>query len=424
MQQIIRKQLGGGVHLTCVPTARFKTSVLSAAVILPLAQENAPAALLPQVLARGTAQSPDLLTLGARLDDLYGARIVPFVRKSGANVAVGFLSDVIDGAFAAAGDDLTARAIELLAEVWKTPYRTETGTLCPDYTAAEGRNLADKIRALKNDTRIYAVRRMLEIMCSGEPCGRCEYGTADGAQAVTAAELTTFWRDALEQAPMELFYCGSAPAEQVEAAFRAAFAGRAGERQAADVQLCPAPDEPRTVIEEMDVRQGKLALGFRTGITAADPAYPALMLFAAALGGYTGSRLFRQVREKMSLCYYASSMLDDLTGILSVSSGIENENFDTARDEILRQLAQMQAGDLTADELEGARRTLLQSLRAMYDTPLSLEWFFQRQAIGGIGIGVDQLMDAIAAATPEQVVDAGRAVALDTVYLLKGVGKA
>lgn len=424
MQQITRKRLGGGVNLTCLSTARFKTSVLSAAAVLPLEAENAPAALLPQVLARGTAQYPDMQSLGAALDDLYGARLAPFVRKAGENAAVGFLADVIDGAYAEAGDSLTARAAGLLAALWKEPYRTQAGTLCPAYTAAEGKNLADKIRALKNDTRSYAVRRMQELMCADEPFGRCEYGTADGAQAVSADSLTAFWRETLAHAPLEIFYCGGAPAEQVEEAFAAAFSGRAGDGRAAVTVQRPAPDTPREVTEEIAAQQGKLSLGFRTGLTARDEAYPALMLFAAAFGGYTGSRLFRQVREKMSLCYYASASLDKLKGILSVSSGIENRNFEVARDEILRQLREMQAGGLTADELESARRTLLGSLRAMNDSPLSLERFYQSQAIGGAARDLDGLCDAVARATLDDVLAAGQGVALDTVYFLKGVGQA
>ena len=423
MQQITRKQLAEGVFLTCLSTTRFKTSVLSAAAVLPVTQENALAALLPQVLARGTARCPDMESLGVELDRLYGARILPFVRKVGENLSVGFLSDVIDGTYAAAGEDLTGHTIELLAELWNAPYRTEDGTLCPEYTAAEGKNLMNKILGLKNDTRSYAVRRMQEIMCEGEPFGWCEYGSAEAARTASASDLTAFWQDTLQHAPLELFYCGSAPAEQIEAAFRAAFAARTGGRQAVQAVLRPAPAQPRTVIEEMDVQQGKLSLGFRTGITGGDAAYPAMMLFVTAFGGYTGSRLFRQVREKMSLCYYASATMNKHKGIISVSSGIENSNFETARDEILRQLAQMQDG-LTEDELEGARRTLLGSLRAMNDAPASLEWYFQSQAIGGWKDDLDELCDALTRATRDEVLAAGRTMQLDTIYFLKGVAQA
>ncbi len=424
MQQITTKELGGGVTLTCLTTEQFKASALSAAAAVPLQAENAAAALLPQVLARGTAEHPDLQSLGEALDGLYGARIAPFVRKIGENLAIGFLSDVIDGAYASSGDDLTSRAAALIGALWNAPYLTEEGTLCPDYTAGERQNLADRIRALPNDTRTYAPRRMQELMCAGEPFGYCEYGSAEGAEQITAAHLTEVWRDTLAHAPIHLFYCGSATADAVATAFGAAFdCRRAGVQSAAQTVLRAAPARPHLFTEEMDVRQGKLAMGFRTGLTAHDSRYAALMLFVTALGGYTGARLFCKVREEMSLCYYASASLDKLKGIMTVSSGIENTAFETARDAILQQLYDLQQGGLTADELEGARRTLLTSLRQMEDSPFALERFYQSQAIGGVPDDLQARRQAVAQATMDEVLAAGRQIELDTIYFLKGVAQ-
>ena len=39
------------------------------------------------------------------------------------------------------------------------------------------------------------------------------------------------------------------------------------------------------------------------------------------------SKLFMNDREKLSLCYYASSLIDKIKGILVVYSGVEFKNF-------------------------------------------------------------------------------------------------
>ena len=106
-----------------------------------------------------------------------------------------------------------------------------------------------------------------------------------------------------------------------------------------------------------------------------------------------------------------------------MACGIENSNFAVARDEILRQLADLQEGNLTDDELESARRTLLDQLRAMQDSPATLERFFQSQAAGGFTYDLDALMERVSRATRDEVLTAGRAVSLDTVYFLKGVAQ-
>ena len=78
--------------------------------------------------------------------------------------------------------------------------------------------------------------------------------------------------------------------------------------------------------------QGKLAMGFRTGIDAWDEDYPALMLLNAVYGGTTTSKLFLNVRERLSLCYYASSGLMKYKDVMLVSSGVEFSKVGQAQD--------------------------------------------------------------------------------------------
>lgn len=181
------------------------------------------------------------------------------------------------------------------------------------------------------------------------------------------------------------------------------------------------PDGPaRTFTESLPVTQSKLSLGFRTGVTGSHAAYPAMMLFNCIFGGGVQSKLFRQVREAQSLCYYASSTLEKQKGVLAVASGIASESFDAAREEILRQLSETQQGHITAGELDAARRTVLAGLRVSQDSPAALENFWLSQNLLGLTWGLETLQEKIAAVTLDEVVDAANRVRLDAVYFLKG----
>lgn len=423
MQKITRRPLGGGAQMTCITTDQFKTSAFSAALVLPLRAENAAYAILPQLLYRGTASCPDLAALGTALDGLYGARVEPYIRKVGESLVIGFLSDVIDEAYAEGGDALTVRTAALLGELLCHPA-LENGVFRTDYVAAEQANLADRIAALRNDPRSYAVRRAKEIMCAGEPFGSSEWGTEEGARALTPETVWAAYQQALREARVELFYCGSMEAETVEAAFADALAlPESDARYMPDLDVCRTRRRAETVVEELNVSQGKLTLGFRTNCVAADETYPALMLFNAAFGGYPGSRLFRTVREQLSLCYYANATLDKVKGLMMVSSGIENENFERARDEILRQFEDLREGGLKQDELEQARRTVANSIRSMQDSPLALERFWQGQAIAGAETTPEELLAQLDRVQRGQVMAVGRRIDLNLIYFLKGVGQ-
>ena len=43
----------------------------------------------------------------------------------------------------------------------------------------------------------------------------------------------------------------------------------------------------------------------------------------SVLGGSATSRLFRNVREKQSLCYYCGSAAQRATGVMMIDSGVE-----------------------------------------------------------------------------------------------------
>ena len=222
---------------------------------------------------------------------------------------------------------------------------------------------------------------------------------------------------------MELYYCGSAEADEVCFILQKALSGlpREGGYQTAETVVVPAAQTPRRVEEAMDVAQGKLTMGFRTGgITAASPEYPALVLCNALFGGTTTSKLFLNVREKLSLCYYASSMVQKYKGVMVVSSGVEFANVQRAEDEILAQLEACKAGQFEAWEVEGARRYTVSSLRTVLDSQGRQEDWWLGQAVSGLTQGPEALAKALETVTPEQAVAAAKALSLDTVYFLKG----
>lgn len=427
MQQVTRRTLSEGVALTCVTTPRFKRSVLRAVLLLPLGGENAALrACLPQVLRRGTAEYTNLNALGAALDELYGARIESAVRKEGENLCIGFLADCIDEACVPDADGLTARLVRLLASLLTEPY-LPGGGFSADYVEGEKNALCDRIAALRNDPRSWAVRRLTALMCDSERYGASAFGTVENAREITAEKLFAAWREALGRAKIELFYCGTHTPDEIEAMWRETplAAPRPGEIYQPHTEVLASPaSAPREIIEEEQVTQGKLSLGFRTGGAwlGSDNA-PAYWLFQTAFGGSTSSRLFLNVREKKSLCYYASAQFVTSKGLLLVNSGIENANFEVARDEILHQLDECRAGALTDAELDTARKTLANGWRAMLDDPLTLERYWLGQAASGLLIPPEKRIEQISAVTPEQVTAAAQNTALDTVYFMKGAAR-
>ena len=413
-----RIQLSDGVYLTYLPARKFKTSLLSAQFVTPLRQETASAwALLPAVLRRGTVRYPDLGALSAQLDRLYGASVEYTIRKKGENQCVGFVASFIDDSFAPGGEKLLEPAAELVGELICDPV-TERGRFVSAYFESEKTNLIDAIRSQINDKRDYAAARLLREMCAGEPYGVSRLGDEKSAEKLQMKKLYAQYGELISTARLELIYIGSAGLERVRQALASAFATlpRDGIREITPGLPHPARAEVRTVTEEMDVTQGKLGMGFSCG----SDDYAAMLLGNAIFGGSSNSKLFLNVREKLSLCYYTSSLYHRQKRLITVSSGIEFADYQKACDEILRQLEAVQKGDLEDWELDGARSTLLNAYASMGDSQGKLENFYLGQAATDRTESPEDMAAALRDVTAERVFRAMETVKLETVYFLKG----
>ena len=413
-----RTKLAEGVYLTYLPARKFKTSLLSAQFVTPLRQETAAAyALLPAVLRRGTVSCPDMGSLSARLDRLYGARIDYTIRKKGENQCVGFVASLIDDSFVPGGEKLLEPVADLLGELICDPA-TERGRFVPAYFDSEKTNLADAIRSLINDKRDYADARLLREMCAGEPYGISRLGDERSLEKLQPKKLYALYSQLISTARLELFYSGSADRRRVEQALLSAFSTlpRENIRDAAQGADHPARQEVLRVTEELDVTQGKLGMGFSCGSADA----PALLMGNTLFGGSSNSKLFLNVREKLSLCYYASSLYHRQKGIITVSSGVEFRDYQRAYDEILAQLAAVQNGELEDWELDGAKSTLLNAYASMEDSQGKLENFYLGQAATGQSETPEILAEQVRDVTPERIFAAMETVKLDTVYFLRG----
>lgn len=421
MHTTTRLSLKNGVGLTCVTTNQSKTSCLSAMFVLPLgAQGRSLSALLPYVLRNSCRDFSGRQAVAAKLDELYGALLEPVVRKRGEAQLIGFAADVIDERFAMGGTGLFAGTAQLMSAMLLHPDIEEK------IAAREAAQLCARIASLPNDKVSWAVRRMYQHMCADEAYSKCELGDIEEIRTATLENLIQQYRHIMQTAPLELFYCGSLPAEQAACQLEAAFADKPDVIQ----PIYPSFHAPRTVnhdgikqvIEQVSAEQGKLTIGIRTGITAFDPDYPSMVIFNACFGGTTSSRLFRTVREQMSLCYYASSQTDKLKGVIAAASGIENSSEPKACAEILHQLEEIQNGKLTVDEVEAAKRSVTASLHTMFDLPFALENFYQTQAAAGLDETLDHLIARIEQVSVDDVTKAAQKAVPDTVYFLKGAG--
>ena len=165
-------------------------------------------------------------------------------------------------------------------------------------------------------------------------------------------------------------------------------------------------------------------MGLRmSGVNVNAPDAAAFNVFNEIFGGSANSKLFMNVREAMSLCYYCRSMPDMFMSALFISSGIEPENREKAKNAILEQLDAMKAGDFSDDDIAEAKLSLCNAYKELDDSASALcLWYLSRVIFGNDGTPEDT-MEKIRAVTADEIRAAAEKVSLDTVYFIKGTGK-
>ena len=413
-------ELFPGVTLRCCRDDRFKQGVLSLQFLRPMCREEASLnALLPAVLLRGCKSAPDMRSITLRLDDLYGASMGALVRRTGDIQSTGLSCGFIDDRFTLDGDTIFAPMLAFLEEILLDPV-TVDGVFSPEYVASEKQNLIWTMEAQRNDKRTYAANQLLKQLCRDDSYGIPRLGEIPDVEAITSESLYAHYRKVLEESPVHVFYVGSAQAEAVAEALKPMLKKLAK----APIRL-PAQTGVKTGSfteqeEFLDVAQGKLGMGYVTPITLRDPRYAAMQVCNTIFGAGMTSKLFMQVREKMSLCYDIGSGFHGSKGIMTVSAGIEFHKKDIVQQEIIHQLQEILDGNVSAEELAAAKEALLSMLRSYHDFPGAIEGYYASAAISGIGMDTRQFMTAVEAVELSHVIEAAKTLQLQSVYFLGG----
>lgn len=419
MSNINRIRLGDGVYFNDVRDSRFKTMKITANMIVPLRAETASEnALICGVLSRSCKAYPDFTALSKKLSALYGAELTASMRKAGDNQVLTLSASGLDDRYTLEGESVARELSLLLCGVIFEP-NLQDGAFVAGEVEQERRQLLDLIDSEFNDKRVYANGQLIAHMCAGETFGVKRYGTAEGIRAATPQSLTAAWRRLLQTAVFEIMYIGDSAPDKAAEVFRAAFDGMERSPETAQTEIIRRADAPKHFTEEMNVAQSKLVMGLRAGAALPDKEVAATALMCAILGGTANSKLFCNVREKQSLCYYCGSRYDKHKGLVIIDSGVEGENLEKLEAGVLHEIEAMKNGEITDFEIEATKMAMINAYYTSNDTVSGIESWYAAQLFDKSFKTIEEMADRLNAVTAEEIVAAANRLTLDTVYILK-----
>ncbi|MBR2404959.1 MAG: insulinase family protein [Clostridia bacterium] len=419
MTDAVRYNVAGNINLYVINDKKYKT-VYSAAFVHRLLNRDEVTlnSLLSKVLKTGTHTHPSMSELSKYAENLYGCSFGVSVTKRANVQSIVSTVNVVSDRFTheACEDDAFTLMLDLLFRP-----NISGGAFPADSVNSQKSNLKDDIDGLINDKRSYANVRCIEEMCKGEPNAIVEIGYAEDIDNIDGIALYKHYESIIHSSPIDVFVVGDVDAQKLCNRLKEYFSDFSFNIKPICVEYTSAGASDVKYIEDnLDVNQGKLVIGLRTGVNIEHPDYYALLTANSIFGSGAHSKLFNNVREKMSLCYYAYSRLDKYNSLMLVGSGIEFDNYNKTKDAVLAELENVRNGNFTDVELDVAKEYIISSYRSYEDNPGLLVDYYMGKIFTPTLLSLGEACEKVSEITRDDVVRSFKGVSLDTVYFLNG----
>lgn len=318
--------------------------------------------------------------------DFFGASIVPSCSLSRASLsAVCLQRDA-------------RKVVDLLYEILSRPaYPDEELDI---YKAQEVQNLeVQKMRSASIASRLIAQT----LYDDGDR--RARFATRESFETLTPALLREFHREAYVPNNAWVFVSGRPSDGDVEF-IAETFGSEAW--ASGDSWEPPSPmfrPATRREMVEHDGEQTSVRIA-RPLFDRKHPDFIPFQLVNAAFGGYFGSRIMQNVREKLGLTYgiYSAIAVGNYCGTHSISSEVKTGSHEVVVDEVFREMRRMADGLLSKREMQTLRGYLLSEILRNFDTVFTTADAIFDLLLHGVDTSVFvQLYDAVRGLGEEEI---------------------
>ena len=410
-----RREIGKEIYLSKISDPRFKTNLISINFFTPLSEETASEnAVVSHYLSKCSRKYPTYALMNNKLSAMYSTRLSGDVLQFGDTQALSFGINYIDGKYALDNEKMDIEAVEMITDCLFDPLE-EKGKFDENLIKREKQSVIDDIESEINNKQSYASIKAAEIMYKGEPYALDILGTVKKAKEVTAESSYKAYLRMLKHCRVEIICSGVSDFEEVKKKLICTFSKL--ERE--DIFPCRTEVSPlkqllAKVRETMNVVQSNMIVGFKTDCQNSS----AMILMNEIFGGTPTSKLFSNVREKMSLCYSCFSSFNWLKGALSVRCGVEKEKIEPAYEEILNQLELMKKGEFSEEDIANAKMYRRNYLKTFYDNLNAMAAWYMSRIYSDDLASPEEMMKRDEKITKEDIIKAAQSVKLDTFYVL------
>lgn len=407
-------------RLITLKADKFKNNAISIILPVDIDEKITDYNLLAAILKRGCKRFPTTKNIWAYLQENYGAVFDIIVTKKGEKLFLNFYIQFIDNKYALFNEDILGNIVAFLRSFIHEPL-IGNGSFNEDYFSQEVKNLRILIESRINDKDQYAIDRAEELCCSGEPYARYKYGDLERLEQITNSSLAGLWNEILKKGDFYFLTCGNIDENKFRTIIDDGFDYLLRKDQIIKEKYTETNDAVNytELKEKMNVNQGKLAMCYKTRTSILNGDYFALAIMNSVLGGGTHSKLFNIVREKNSLAYYCYSFIEKYKGLLTITAGIDSDNFEKSKNLITDIIENIKKGDISSDEIKNAKRKVINDIKAVSDSEYNNIDYIGALRAYNLQYSIDDIINGLEEVTPERIIEVSQKLTLGSIYFIE-----
>ena len=416
MLQTNFKKIADGINIIEVSSNQYKTNLISLYIKRPLKRDEVTKnAVLPYMLRMGSKNYLTQLEIDKNLQYLYGSSLNVGVTNMGEKQILSFKVLFTNDKYL--NEEIQGKVIDMLFDIVFNPF--VIGDAFEEKRLQTVKNAQkEALLSRMNDKGAYSMDRAIKFMFEGEPFEIIEEGFIEDLGTIDGKNLYEHYKNILSESEIDIAVTGNVDVGLIDEKIKKFINDRKNLLVFDDYSIKKDIKETKEVQETIDVSQGKLVIGYRTNIEVSDALMVPLFLYSAILGGGADSKLFKNVREKHSLAYSISSSLDILKGALFIRAGIETTDLERAKKLISAEVEAMQTGNISDDEIEKAKKMLVNRIKSASDSAMSVaDYIYTLSFYKGINTP-DIMIKKILETTREEINEVSKYLKIDTIYFL------
>lgn len=416
--QVIDKDLGSfKVHL--IKTDLFKTITMKVMFHTPIIKEDITKRnILSDILLTSSKKYATRRDLNIKSEELYAADIYTSNQRIGNYITTSFILQTLNDKYTEDGN--FASSVEFLHEIIFNPDLIDNKFKDEKLELVKS-NAKIALESIKENSANYSIIRLKEEYDNKSSVSYRMTGYLDDLEKINTQNLYDYYEKMIENDYVDIFVIGNINIKELLLIIKKYFKFRKVKKRKKSYELdyhLPRK-KVKTIKEVTSNNQAKLAIALSISkLKDFDKKY-SLLILNIILGGTADSKLFKEVREKNSLCYTIRSSYCRLDNLMIISAGIDNVNYDKVLDLINKILDDIKKGKFNESDISVAKEYYNTLTESIVESPARLinESFSEKI------LGVDSLekrKENINKITKKDIIRVSKKLNIDTIFLLEG----